>query len=277
MAAAPVQPVQYIAAGAQPQVVYVQQPVYVQGTVPERMGGCGRALVSLSQRIGRLGRQGPRGDRGEIAGNVRRHPRPLSQAFILFLLSFAGVVLSFAGAGAAWLQYTSGDTTYFQSLALVCATTVSTNVNIASCSTYVAGLTTAACVLLVVSGVVGFFGCTIPLLVTAACPSRGGGGCCSPVAATACSVVAFILALAGTACGGSYFNYNSTSFTTFYNNITVSRPGFACAVAATVFWFVAIFVCAVLQCMPNSSAPKQVATADPTQFSGQNPNAVVRV
>ena len=192
-------------------------------------------------------------------------------------MSFVGVVLSFAGAGAAWLQYTAtistGDITYYQSLAIVCGTVFS----YATCYTYVDGLATAACVLLVVSGVVGFFGVTIPLLVTSVCPSRGGGGCCSPVAATVCSVIAFILALAGTACGGSYFNYNSTSFTGYYNNINDSRPGFACAVAGTVFWFVAIFVCAVLQCMPNSSAPKQVATADPTQFSGQNPNAVVRV
>jgi hypothetical protein len=53
MAAAPVQPVQYVAGNVagtqQPQVVYVQQPtVYIQGTVPSRMGGLGRAFVSLT-------------------------------------------------------------------------------------------------------------------------------------------------------------------------------------------------------------------------------------
>ena len=197
------------------------------------------------------------------------------QAFILFILSLAGVVLSLAGAGAPWAYF---DQYNFQSLAFYCGGTSVFWVCNANSNLFTAnGLATAGCVLLVLSGVLGFFGVTIPLLVTAACPSRGGGGCCSPVAATVCSVIAFILALAGTACGGSYFNYNSTSFTGYYNNINYSRPGFACAVAGTVFWFVAIFVCAVLQCMPNSSAPKQVATADPTQFSGQNPNAVVRV
>lgn len=59
MAAAPVQPVQYVAgnvAGTQqpaPQVIYVQQQpntVYIQGTVPSRMGGLGRAFVSLIAR-----------------------------------------------------------------------------------------------------------------------------------------------------------------------------------------------------------------------------------
>ena len=75
MAAAPVQPVQYVAAGApqpQPQVIFVQQQpttVYVQGTV--RMGGLGRALVSLTAlRIGQLGRTARARGRVEIAGSV---------------------------------------------------------------------------------------------------------------------------------------------------------------------------------------------------------------
>jgi hypothetical protein len=198
------------------------------------------------------------------------------QAFILFILSFAGVVLSFAGAGAPWYLVTTADVTAYVNLAVRCGySTFSTSTLLNDCFFYTDSLATAACVLLVISGVLGFFFVTIPLLVTAACPSRGGGGCCSPVVATVFSVIAFILALAGTACGGSYFGVN------FYNSdilsaFSYSRPGFACAVAATVFWFIAIFVCAALQCMPKSSAPKQVA-ADPTQFSGQNPNAVVRV
>ena len=201
-------------------------------------------------------------------------PRARLQAFILFILSFAGVGLSFAGAGAAWVLVTTGNVTAYVNLAVYCGYTTTSNL-VNDCYFYTDGLATAACVLLVISGVLGFFFVTIPLLVTAACPSRGGGGCCSPVVATVFSVIAFILALAGTACGGSYFGVNFYN-NSFFNNFSYSRPGFACAVAATVFWFIAIFVCAALQCMPKSSAPKQVA-ADPTQFSGQNPNAVVRV
>jgi hypothetical protein len=192
------------------------------------------------------------------------------QAFILFILSFAGVVLSFAGAGAPWMLYTGVDATIYTNLAVSCMYTSGV---ISFCNFYTNGLATAACVLLVISGVLGFFFVTIPLLVTSACPSRGGGGCCSPVVATVFSVIAFILALAGTACGGSTFGVNFYN-NSFYDSFSYSRPGFACAVAATVFWFIAIFVCAALQCMPKSSEPKQ---ADPTQFSGQNPNAVVRV
>ena len=200
-------------------------------------------------------------------------PRARLQAFILFILSFAGVVLSFAGAGAPWYLVTTANTTAYVNLAVRCGfSTLSTSTLLNECVFYIDSLATAACVLLVISGVLGFFFVTIPLLVTAACPSRGGGGCCSPVVATVFSVIAFILALAGTACGGSYFGVNF--YNSFYSNFSYSRPGFACAVAATVFWFIAIFVCAALQCMPKSSEPKQ---ADPTQFSGQNPNAVVRV
>jgi hypothetical protein len=227
------------------------------------------------------GREARLGVEAKRAATHRSIPPRSLQAFILFILSLAGVVLSFAGAGAPWVLYTgdlviSGYTgvsgTIYTNLAVQCVVASGGGVSYSNCVFYTDGLATAACVLLVISGVLGFFFVTIPLLVTAACPSRGGGGCCSPVVATVFSVIAFILALAGTACGGSYFGYNNA----FYNNFSYSRPGFACAVTATVFWFIAIFVCAALQCMPKSSAPKQVA-ADPAQFSGQNPNAVVRV
>ena len=133
--------------------------------------------------------------------------------------------------------------------------------------TYVGGLATAACVLLSVAGAFGFFGVSVPLFC-GMCSPRGCGSSC----ALTFSILTFILALAGTICGGIAFSQSFYTYQLWLQNF--QTPGYALAVVSTCMWALAIVITSAMTCCsPGAPKAAPVYAADPTAFSGANPSA----
>ena len=205
---------------------------------------------------------------------AKSRPLPLSmltrpaQAIFGAIWSIIAVILTWAAAGAPWAISSDNGNTYSIGLAYFC---VSGNggsnwSTTGACAYYSSGLPSAACALLSIGGLFGFFGIALHFLCNM-CSRRCDTSCIIVV-----SVLTFLLCIAGTVCGGVYFTQNLVSYSLWLSNNSI--PGYALAVTSTVMWFVAIFITVAETCALER---KPTPPVDPSAFSGTNPNARANV
>ena len=202
-----------------------------------------------------------RGGAKRSRSTARQPLAPLCPRQLIFVAIWAlvAVIITWAAAGAPWAFINSNN---FVGLAYACLSW--------TCGFYYTALATAACVLLSVAGIFGFFGVAVPLLCGMC--ARGRSCCGGPACALAFAILTFILTLAGTIVGGLAFTTDgSLSYSYWLNNF--QSPGYGLAVAASCMWLVTIIVAAAMSCCCTGSPKPVPAPADPTAFAGANPSA----
>ena len=176
-------------------------------------------------------------------------------------------VLAWAGAGAWWAVASAGDVTTYLGLVSYCVSAFSVN----SCFwvTGLPGTAIAGVVLLCIAGLFAFI--QFCVLLSSCCCGQSGRGGASP----ALAVFALACAIAGTACGGAFFTLSVFESLQQWSDFTNSRPGFALAVTSCVALAIDIVLAVIDSCCCSRAAkPEPAYAADPSTFSGSNPNRV---